>query len=485
MSLSNALSNAVSGIVAASRGTEVVASNLANAMTPGFARREVQLSARPWIGGGGGVHIEGVERVVRTAILGQSRTAGAETTRAQTLASVHKGMAEAIGVPGEAGALGTLLASFDAALISAAARPESETALNRVLTTAQALAGGYGTLGDRIQDARTEADRAIADDVRKLNEGLGRVVALNRQIVQQTASGGDVASLEDERQKVIDGLSKIMPIQELPRENGRVALFTSGGGVLLDGFTPVTFGFTPAGAFRPDMATGAPPVSGLTVDGLALSPGQMRSFSGGRLGANFQIRDVDAPAAQARVDGAARDLIERFADPAIDPTAPPGGGLYTDGGAPFTAANERGIAQRLAVADAIIPAAGGGLWRLRDGLGAATPGPVGQSALLDRMRGALTASRPTASPAVAAMSRSATTLAAEISSTAAVGRLDAEGVLAGAAAQSNSYETMLRQDGVDSDREMEALLALERAYAANAKVLQTVDDMLQTILRLT
>ena len=83
------------------------------------------------------------------------------------------------------------------------------------------------------------------------------------------------------------------------------------------------------------------------------------------------------------------------------------------------------------------------------------------------------------------MSRSATTLAAEISSTAAVGRLDAEGVLAGAAAQSNSYETMLRQDGVDSDREMEALLALERAYAANAKVLQTVDDMLQTILRLT
>ena len=230
MSLSNALSNAVSGIVAASRGTEVVASNLANAMTPGFARREVQLSARPWIGGGGGVHIEGVERVVRTAILGQSRTAGAETTRAQTLASFHKGMAEAIGVPGEAGALGTLLASFDAALISAAARPESETALNRVLTTAQALAGGYGTLGDRIQDARTEADRAIADDVRNLNEGLGRVVALNRQIVQQTASGGDVASLEDERQKVIDGLSKIMPIQELPRENGRVALFTSGGG---------------------------------------------------------------------------------------------------------------------------------------------------------------------------------------------------------------------------------------------------------------
>lgn len=38
---------------------------------------------------------------------------------------------------------------------------------------------------------------------------------------------------------------------------------------------------------------------------------------------------------------------------------------------------------------------------------------------------------------------------------------------------------------MDSDREMETLLALERAYASNAKVLQAVDDMIQTILRLS
>nr|WP_281200983.1 flagellar basal body rod C-terminal domain-containing protein [Paracoccus chinensis] len=44
---------------------------------------------------------------------------------------------------------------------------------------------------------------------------------------------------------------------------------------------------------------------------------------------------------------------------------------------------------------------------------------------------------------------------------------------------------MRQQDGVDSDREMETLLALERAYASNAKVLQAVDEMLQTMLRLT
>lgn len=44
---------------------------------------------------------------------------------------------------------------------------------------------------------------------------------------------------------------------------------------------------------------------------------------------------------------------------------------------------------------------------------------------------------------------------------------------------------MMRADGVDTDREMENLLNLERAYAANAKVLKAVDDMLLNILGLT
>ncbi|MDN3713035.1 flagellar basal body rod C-terminal domain-containing protein [Paracoccus cavernae] len=39
--------------------------------------------------------------------------------------------------------------------------------------------------------------------------------------------------------------------------------------------------------------------------------------------------------------------------------------------------------------------------------------------------------------------------------------------------------------GVDSDKEMETLLQLERSYAANAKVIQAVNDMLDSILRIS
>ena len=39
-------------------------------------------------------------------------------------------------------------------------------------------------------------------------------------------------------------------------------------------------------------------------------------------------------------------------------------------------------------------------------------------------------------------------------------------------------------DGVDTDQEMQNLLLIEQAYSANAKVIQTVDEMMQTLLRL-
>lgn len=485
MSLSNALTNAVSGLMAASRGTEVVASNLANATTPGYARRELQTAARPLISGGGGVHVDGAVRVVRSSVLAQSRLASAETARSETLASFHKTIADTLGVPGEAGALTTLLSQFDSALVTAAARPESEAGLSQAVMAARDLAHAYNALGEQIQDARSAADRAIGADVEALNSALARVAELNRQITIQMSGGQDSNALQDERQRIIDGLSQIVPIRELPREGGRVALFTAGGGVLLDGFTPARFDFAPAGTVTPEMTVSSPRLGLLQLNGQAVPPEQMGRFAGGRLAANFQIRDVDGPLAQAQLDAAAADLHDRFADGALDPTMGHSAGLFTDAGARIAVPASPGLAQRLAVNAAVDPSAGGAVWRLRDGLGASAPGPVGNSDLLVRMQEALGRARAPSSIALGTTAGSAAAIASELTSLGASARLAAERDVATATARSTTYDTMLRQDGVDSDREMETLLALERAYASNAKVLQAVDDMIQTLLRLS
>ncbi|EKD61720.1 MAG: hypothetical protein ACD_54C00129G0001, partial [uncultured bacterium] len=52
MSISGGLSSALSGLNAAARAAEIVSSNIANAMTEGYGRRELQTSARS-LGGSG------------------------------------------------------------------------------------------------------------------------------------------------------------------------------------------------------------------------------------------------------------------------------------------------------------------------------------------------------------------------------------------------------------------------------------------------
>lgn len=209
-------------------------------------------------------------------------------------------------------------------------------------------------------------------------------------------------------------------------------------------------------------------------------------FSGGTLAANFAVRDDLAPQYQRQIDAYARDLYDRVSSPDVDTTLPTGGpGLFTDDQTGFLPANETGFANRLAVSALADPAAGGQLWRLRAGMNAGAPGDVGESALLNRISAALSASRAPGSANMSSSLRTSHSLTAELSSNAASNRIRSEATALQSTTYYQSLHTALLADGVDTDKEMETLLALEQAYSANAKVFQTANDMLDTILRLT
>ena len=116
---------------------------------------------------------------------------------------------------------------------------------------------------------------------------------------------------------MIDDISRIIPLREVPRGNGQVALFSAGGAVLLDG-SPATLGFVPAGMIVPGMTQGSGALSGLTINGKPVAKGEGGAVSGGSLAGHFAVRDDLGPQAQARLDALARDLTERFSDPALD-----------------------------------------------------------------------------------------------------------------------------------------------------------------------
>jgi flagellar hook-associated protein 1 len=306
---------------------------------------------------------------------------------------------------------------------------------------------------------------------------------MNARILSVSTGGRDASALIDQRQQMIDRIGGLIPIREIVRDNGTVALMAPGGLMLLDG-RPATLGFTPAGVIVPEMTQGSGALSGLTVNGRPVATsGTGSPLAGGRLAALFDVRDTSGVAAQAQLDALSRDLVERFADPAIDATRAPGGpGLLTDAGGAFLPANEVGLAQRLTLNPAADPAQGGALWRLRDGLGATLPGPPGEAGLVRALAGALNAQRQPVSGSFMAGERGFSTLAADLLSGVSGQRVQRDSAAAFSAASLTALQEIEAQDGVDSDQELQSLLQIEKAYAANAKVIQALDDMLQSLI---
>lgn len=484
MSISGTLASALSGLSASAKAAELVSSNIANASTPGYGKRDLQLTSRTVGTTGQGVLVVGVRRSVDLALLGDRRQAQSSAGDADARAAFFKRLEGAIGTPDLAHSLNGRIAAFDAALTEATAHPESEPRLANVMSAAKALVRQIGTVSKDIQAARTQANNQIASDVTELNAALERVMKLNVQIRRGSGAGQDTAALQDQRQQVIDQIAAIVPLREIQQNDGSISLYTTGGAVLVDG-PPAVFGFSATSTLNPYMTQDSG-LSGLTLNGNPINTSGDRSvIRGGRLAAGFALRDELGVTAQGQVDALARDLVERFADSGLDASRAPGApGLFTDSGAAFDPLNETGLSQRLKINAAADPEQGGALWRLRDGLGATSPGPVGNSALLSGMRQALTGPREPASGGFMAGERSFGTFAADFLSLASTARLTADGEAAYTRTRLEALTSMEAENGVDTDAEMQSLLEIERAYAANAKVIQAVETMLQALMEI-
>ncbi|MDB6178807.1 flagellar hook-associated protein FlgK [Paracoccus sp. Z330] len=484
MSIAGALNNALSGLTATAKGTETVASNLANVMTPGYARRELSVTSQPLGGGMGGVRIEGVTRMVNTSLVSEARLAGSSKSEMAILSDFFSDIGAVIGMPGEDSALGAALTGFHSALQAAISRPDDELRLVEVVDSATRLAGRLNDASDQVQVARSTADAEIARNVVELNSSLETVALLNRKIARAQAEGADASGLLDHRQGVIDSLSKIVPVQEIPRENGSVALFTAGGAQLLDGSKPVEIKYHAIGQVTADMNVGTPPVGRLIINGHELTQDRMALFSGGALSANFAIRDEHAPQIQAELDALAFDLHQRVSAPTTDATLAPGDpGLFTDAGQRADAVSLVGFSSRIEV-NALVAPENGEVWRMRSGLGATNAGPVGDSSLLSSIVDSLSVSLlPDAQSPFWGSGRLQDRFA-DLEARVTTRRVTAETELSMTTSRWEVVSGALMSEGVDSDAEMQRLLQYEQAYAANARVVQAIEEMMDQILRI-
>ncbi|ABG30283.1 flagellar hook-associated protein FlgK [Roseobacter denitrificans] len=481
MSISGALSNAMTGLRAAGRTSEVISANLANAMTPGYGVRNLSLSSSQL----GGVAIDGVMRNVDPSLLADLRLADASFGNANNRTKFLNDFENLLGTPEEANSLAGRMAEFERTLITAASRPDAPERLNSVVDAARDIATLISKASDGVQQARSDADRAIQVQIDRLNTSLQSVKELNSQITRTISTGSDASALFDNRQAIVDEINAIVPVRLVPRDNGQIALYSTGGAILIDGGV-AEIEFNAVNQVTPFMTLGGGTLSGLSVNGYPVRTDSARgALGGGTLGAHFEIRDELGTSAQTQLDAFARDLIERFQDPAVDASLAVGDpGIFTDAGLAFDPVNEIGLSARLSVNAAVDERQGGESWRIRDGVNALTPGDVGDARLIQALSDTLSAKRAPASGDFGAGAFSAMNLISTFTSQVGADRSRAEQTLSFASSQFDELTQQVLANGVDSDQELQRLLIVEQAYAANARMIEAADEMMQTILRI-
>lgn len=481
MSLSLALSSSLSGIAATSRATQLVADNIANQQTEGYGVRSLDQAARSLGGTGSGVMVLGIHRDTDPALMAEHRNALALSAGHRQLTDFWNRAEDAIGLPGEAGSLGQRIDKLEIALSHAAAQPDALGFLQQAAQAATDITHSFHTIQATLQDARDSADALIARDVDSLNDTLSEIARLNLEIQRQTLTGGAPHALMDNRQRLVDRVAEIVPVSEIMRENGRIALLGADGSVLVDRVA-AQFGFarTPSLSAADRVETGA--LSGLSLNGRSVPPGSAL-LSKGRLGAAFAVRDSLAPELQDSLDQIASDLVDRFTQAETSPTPPAGAfGLFVADGVATWPSGQPGLAGRLRLNPLVDTASGGDPTLLRSGIYAPQPAAISDNQHLTRLRDALT--QMTGLPTTNAPNRAASGHVTDLLSEIGTARLGAEQRDASSRARLAAVQETAAARGVDSDAELSKLLLLEQAYAANARVMATIDAMLRRILEI-
>lgn len=470
MSITAAFGHSRAGLSAVAVWAEATSSNIANADRPGHVRAAVSRDVGP----DGALTGARISRERTDALDGLIRKASAGEQKQGAIAADLSLYVARLGQPGDAGTLGAEIAELEAAFSTLSIAPEQASSQAAALDAAESLAGTFRQVSAALTDTEARLRERVTTSVAEFNDGLRRAA----DILDARTSGRSGDGLDARLAAELDGLGALADVRVDAGGAGPVTLHTPSGALLAEGGDAATIRF--------DEASGR-----LVVDGLAgeveITPGVpgARGFDEGRLAGEIEMLTRTLPRMRAQLDQLAGGLIAAFegADASL---AAGDAGLFTDAGAALGAGAAPGLAGRITVNDAARPEAGGATWRLRDGMSAAAPGPVGagaQVAAFVEAFGAQLAFDPAAQlPAAATLSDYAAALVTQ-QAQVQIGAEDRRDAAAGRVATlSASRDAVV---GVDLDTELQTLLQIEQSYAANSRVIRSLTEMFDRLLAAT
>ena len=291
-----------SGLLASKSLLQMAGFNIANANTPGYARRSAQLQAQAVLGMG--VSIQG-PKAVRNDLVSRhlNSTYGDKGFHEGQLGGVNLIQAAFNDLDGIG--LGNAFNTFEDALAGLAGNPAGTAERQAVLNAATALGQSFGATRAQVQDgvdSTVAQANALAFDV---TSKAAQVAQLNQRIRSMTDNGKDIGGLVDQRAALISDISASMNVQAVHQTDGSVLLYAGGGRSLVgaEGSSQVRINHAGAGGgFLSDVEFVKPNGEVLT----AVQP------VGGQIGGLIAAgNDVLAPSL-TKIDELAENFINAF-----------------------------------------------------------------------------------------------------------------------------------------------------------------------------
>ena len=161
MSLSQALSIAMSGLRANQLALSLTSSNVANSDTPGYIRKTVNQIQTSSGSIGAGVSITGVNRELDLYLQQQIRTEQSGASYADLRSSILSSLQSIYGTPGGTGTLETAFNNLVTAVQGLSTSSDSQSARIGVLNAAQSLTQQLNSMSGGIQSLRSQAMEAL------------------------------------------------------------------------------------------------------------------------------------------------------------------------------------------------------------------------------------------------------------------------------------------------------------------------------------
>ncbi|MDZ5698459.1 flagellar hook-associated protein FlgK [Chelativorans sp. M5D2P16] len=479
MSLTSALNIAQSALFNASRQTNIVSRNVAEASNPDYTRRAGVLSSTA-----PGARISEIRRATDDALFKQNLSALSSWQGQSRISQGLDRLRLEVNGTDNATSPASALGKLQTALQNYAAAPSNRTLAETAVEAARGMVRSLNNGTEAVQSFRTELDADIATSVGELNELLAQFEAANTEVIRGTRAGRDVSDALDRRDALLKKISGYVPVSTISRADNDLVVTTADGTTLFE-TVPRAITFARTDAFAPGMTGNA-----VYIDGVPLASGTGgNTTASGSLAASLQLRDQVAVDMQRQLDETARGLITAFAESDPAGTGADMAGLFTWNGGPGLPASGAlvdGLAGRIGINANVDAAAGGDPERLRDGIvyDHNPDDAASFSDLLDSYIAGL--DEPMVFDPAASLG---TTKSLNAFTSESIGWLEglrkeaSGGAQAKEALAMHTATALSNATGVNIDEEMALLLELERSYEASAKLMSVVDEMLSQLMQ--